>query len=158
MAKKTRTIHAKCHGHAGTRLYTIWRDMRARCVNKNCKRYPDYGGRGITVCDEWRDNCVPFIEWARGNGYSEELTLDRRNNDKGYSPENCRWATRTEQTRNMRNNIILQHAGKEQCVSAWAAELNVPKQTLYSRYRKGWLTERMLTTPVRKRKRKCAGK
>lgn len=88
-----RTTHGLCH----TRIYSIWRGMKSRCYTKTNKSYHLYGGRGITVCAEWRGNAKAFYDWAMANGYTDELTIDRINPDGNYEPANCRWATWEEQ-------------------------------------------------------------
>jgi hypothetical protein len=95
--KRCRTTH----GESSTRLYGIWCRMRMRCTNPNASDYEYYGGRGITVCSEW-SNYTTFAKWARENGYSDELTIDRINNDVGYSPDNCQWVTWQDQAQNRR--------------------------------------------------------
>ena len=90
------------HGLKGTRLYNIWTNMKDRVFNTKNKQYNDYGGRGITICDGWKNDVKSFYDWAMSNGYSDDLSLDRIDNDGGYSPENCRWTTRTVQSRNTR--------------------------------------------------------
>lgn len=91
------------HGQTKTRLYRIWRGMRARCGNPNSKDYPRYGGRGIVVCDAWADDFGAFSMWARANGYDDRLSIDRVDNSLGYSPENCRWADTVVQGTNRRS-------------------------------------------------------
>ncbi len=98
--------YVKKHSRKGTRLYRIWKKMKSRCSNLNDPDYQQYyGSRGITVCDEWLHNFQAFHDWAMSHGYSDELTIDRMDNDKGYSPDNCRWATAEEQRHNQRKVI-----------------------------------------------------
>lgn len=100
--KRAKMLNYK-HGESHkTRLYRIWLNMNNRCNNKRDQNYENYGGRGITVCDEWRQNYMAFRDWALSNGYDEELTLDRINNDEGYRPDNCRWETLKQQANNRR--------------------------------------------------------
>lgn len=90
------------HGHHNERLYGVWKTMKSRCRNPAVAGYENYGGRGIAVCEEWSADYSAFRDWALRTGYQEELTLDRRDNEKGYSAENCRWVSRTTQNRNQR--------------------------------------------------------
>ena len=90
------------HGLVNTGLYGIWRNIKNRTLNPKHKQYNDYGGRGITICDEWKNDFMSFYAWAMTNGYSDELSIDRIDNDGGYSPENCRWTTSIIQNRNKR--------------------------------------------------------
>lgn len=136
------------HRMTNSRLYNIWHKMKERCYNENHVHYNNYGGRGITVCEEWKTNFQSFYEWAIKNGYSENLTLDRINTDKNYCPENCRWATALEQQNNTRNNRIISANGRSQSVARWVEEVKVPYSTIYSRLCNGWSEQDAVMCPV----------
>ena len=103
--KKRRTIEAtKTHGLSNIRLNRIWRSIKDRTLNSKHRAYHNYGGRGIKVCDEWKNDFMSFYNWAMSNGYSDELSIDRIDNDENYEPSNCRWTTKVIQARNQRVN------------------------------------------------------
>lgn len=136
---KERTKEANTtHGGTSSRLYKVWRSMRARCYSPHHKSYPDYGGRGITVCDDWNNDFAAFREWAESTGYSDEagLTIDRIDNSKGYYPENCRWVDATTQANNRRSNHIVTYNGVSKTIAEWADFLEVSPQTLRWRLKK----------------------
>jgi hypothetical protein len=133
-----------------TRLYRIWANMLNRCSKPSATCYNDYGGRGIRVCDEWK-NYILFRKWALSSGYADNLTIDRMNNDGNYEPSNCRWATKLEQASNKRNNRNITFNGTTQTLTQWANEYNINKYTLLSRIDKlGWSIGKAFTTPVKK--------
>lgn len=137
------------HGMTKTRIYSVWTNMWHRCRSPKCSHYDRYGGRGITVCARWKE-FENFLEdmGDAGPGWS----LDRIDNDQGYSPENCRWATPKQQQSNCRSNVNLTHDGKTMILSDWARETGIHFETLRKRLRSGWSTERVLTTLVRGQK------
>jgi len=149
--QKERVVAAHItHGKSGSRLYATWRAMLQRCEKQYDKSYDDYGGRGITVCEEWHD-FANFMQWAERTGYHEGLSIDRIDVNEGYNPVNCRWATMHEQSRNKRNNVNIVYHGVTRCLSDWAATLGINVGVLWMRiFGYGWDVERAFTTPVRK--------
>ena len=136
------------HGKSNTRLYTIWKGILTRCYNKNDPAYAGYGGRGIHMCDEWRENFEAFYMWSINNGYRDNLTIDRIDNKMGYSPDNCRWATNKVQQNNKGNNRLITYAGKTMTLAQWAEETGIGYHKLKDRINKcKWNIERALTTP-----------
>mgnify|MGYP003288865965 CR=1 FL=1 len=136
----------KIHGETNknSRLHRIWSNMNSRCKNPKNNRFHDYGGRGITVCDEWHDY-LTFKQWAMANGYEDHLTIDRIDNDKGYSPNNCRWVNRFVQQNNMRTNTTIEYRGEKHTLAEWSRIFDIPYHTLVTRYTRGWTVERLLT-------------
>jgi len=140
----------RTHGGSGSRLYVIWNAMKQRCFNANSPEYHLYGGRGITVCDEWRNSFEVFRDWALANGYRENLTIDRKDNDKGYCPDNCRWATAMQQANNTRKTRLLTYKGETRSVSEWARILGIRQSTLNMRLNKyRWSVEDALSKGVK---------
>lgn len=125
------------HKMYGTRIYRIWSGMKARCFRKALPEYSRYGGRGITVCKEWKNDFETFHQWAMANGYREDLTIDRINNNGNYEPNNCRWITSKEQSRNTSKNKLLNYKGETHCASYWAEKLDLNYHTLLTHLRKG---------------------
>lgn len=127
------------------RVWSIYHSMKKRCYNSNCPRYKDYGGRGILVCEEWLKGFDYFADWAYKNGYEDNLTLDRVNNDLGYSPENCRWVTNKQQCNNTRKNVVIEYLGKKQTLTEWCEELGMSYYMVQRRLKKGWSVEKAFT-------------
>ena len=124
-----------------TRLYHIWSGMKQRCGNPNAEGYENYGGRGITVCPEWLHNFQVFEDWAYSHGYREYLTIDRIDNGRGYSPDNCRWATRLEQAHNRRSCVgnprLYEINGIFKTSSEWAAIAGISRKRFNKRWAAG---------------------
>lgn len=146
--KDTRTTSAKTHGGSKTRLFHIWASMRRRCTNENTPDYKYYGKRGITVCEEWEDYEV-FSKWAYENGYADNLSIDRIDVNKGYSPDNCRWADAITQANNTRRNRMISYNGETKSLAMWARQYDLPQGLVWRRLEDGWPVERTLTTPKR---------
>lgn len=133
------------HGQAQTRLHRIWKNMKSRCYNPRVPSYRDYGARGITICPEWRDDFNTFYVWAISNGYSEEKSIDRIDNNGAYAPDNCRWATRTEQCRNQRTNHLINTPWGLLCLREASERSGVPLATIKQRIKRGLPEEQLLT-------------
>lgn len=136
------------HGCSRTRIVNIFNEMKKRCYNPNHKWFSRYGGRGITICDEWRLNPQKFIDWAIANGYDDALTIDRIDNDGDYSPENCRWATHKAQANNRCDNHYLTVDGETHTAKEWAEKVGVNYSTLITRLNRGWDVKKSLNMGV----------
>lgn len=136
-AMKKISISNSKNGVEPKKLYNAFTNMKTRCYNKNYFLFHRYGGRGITVCDEWRNDFSAFRKWAFENGWDESLTLDRIDNDKGYSPQNCRWVNKTAQDNNRSTNRYLEHNGERDTLANWSRRLNIPYYVLQHRMEKG---------------------
>lgn len=127
-----------------TRLHKIWRKMLDRCNSK-----PEYAGRGISVCAEWKEY-VNFRTWALSYGYSDDLTIERVNNDGNYEPSNCKWATIAEQTRNRRSSVLLEFNGERMTQSEWGRKLGIDPTTIHYRLKNGLSMEEVFAKPYHK--------
>jgi len=147
--QKEETSNArKKHGMSKTRIYRTWEAMKRRCLKKSDSSYKYYGGRGIEICDRWKNSFENFYEDMK-NGYSDELQIERKNNNGNYSPENCIWATRAEQSKNTRRNVFIICKGKTQTMSEWSAESGICIGTIFARLKLGWSGEKAVTQPVK---------
>lgn len=126
-----RDVSAK-HNMCEHELYPTWNNMMQRCNNPKHIAYERYGGAGIKVCDEWKD-ITAFINWANESGYDRSLTLDRIDNAKGYSPENCKWSTKSEQAINRRTSKMYEYKNEIMTLNQWSRKLKIPQSTLWYR-------------------------
>ena len=133
--------HHNMHGQCYTRLYNIWTHIKQRCTNPNDEAYKNYGGRGINICEEWSSNFSNFYEWSMFNGYNENLEIDRIDNNKNYSPDNCRWITHQEQQLNKRNNKLITYNGITKPLKSWTDELGIDYHKTLCRLWIGWSVE-----------------
>lgn len=139
------------HGLSKNPLYSEWYSMIRRCYNPKADNYERYGGRGITVCEEWLHSPAMFFAWVESiGGKPEGFTLDRIDNNGPYAPDNCRFADNRTQSRNKRSNTMISANGKTQCVSDWSKESGIPVNTIQGRLARGWNIEQAVTQPVKK--------
>lgn len=132
-------------------LYAVWYGMKRRCYDARCKEYVWYGVRGIVVENEWKESFQDFYSWAVTNGFESGLSIDRKDNDKNYCPDNCRWATAKEQAANTRNAKLLTINGTTLPINGWARRIGMSPVTIRSRIAAGWETEAILAPTNRSR-------
>lgn len=126
------------HGKRKTRLYRIWANIKTRCYNTNDPHYPRWGGKGVVMCEEWKNSFSSFYTWSIANGYREDLTIDRIDCDGNYEPSNCRWITWADQNRNKKDVRFITYNGKTQTIGQWTKELGIGKETIRERLKRGW--------------------
>ena len=138
------------HGMKKTAIYFSWKNMQDRCLNKNCSSYKNYGGRGIKICSEWlgRNGFRNFYK-DMGDKPSDQHSIDRRDNNGNYEPDNCRWATRIEQANNKRNNRYYKYENESLTITQWCRKLGINSWTVKSRIKRGASFEEAITRPVR---------
>lgn len=143
------------HGFSKKRIYHIWEDMKNRCYAERGEQYCNYGGRGISVCDEWlgEDGAKKFIKWAYANGYDEnaqfgECTLDRIDVNGNYEPQNCRWVSAKKQANNTRKNLYISYMGETKTLAEWCEHLGLPYHTIKKRIYSGWNIEDAFLKPI----------
>lgn len=134
------------HGLTKSTEYRIWYSMIVRCYSEKHISYRNHGGRGISVCNRWRSNFQNFID-DMGCRPTNKHTLERIDNNSGYSPENCRWATYKEQQNNKRNNVILIHGGESMTITQWGEKLGIGDGIIWKRLKRGWPVKKALFTP-----------
>ena len=122
--------------------------MKKRCYLKSHMHYSNYGGRGIKVCDEWKQSVKSFNDWAITHGYKDDLTIDRIDNDGDYCPDNCRWVTYKEQMRNKKRNHFLTVKGVTKTIAEWSEIVGIHERTLCARAKRGWTDEQIVLTKI----------
>lgn len=150
--RKSASISAKRSRHGGARHgnrapeYGVWKGIVARCCNPSIRNFHRYGGRGITICDRWRNDFAAFLADV-GERPSKEHSIDRIDNARGYEPGNCRWATRVEQASNTRANVFVSAHGESLTIATWARRAGIPAPTINRRLSRGWSPERAVSEP-----------
>lgn len=152
LKKEITSLTKTKHHLSRTPLYSTWQGIKDRCLNPRCKQYNDYGGRGITVCDEWLGEygSTNFCKWSLDNGYKKGLELDRIDVNKGYSPNNCRWVSNSVQANNKRTTRFITYNGRTQSLADWCREYKLPYVTIQGRLSNDWDFERAITTPIKR--------
>lgn len=139
------------HNATGTRLYEIYRGFKTRCYNQNDYHYKWYGAKGIKVCDEWLNNYKSFQKWALENGYQDNLTIDRIDNNGNYEPSNCRWINHKEQCNNRRTNHLITIQNETKTITQWAETVGIDRKVIERRIKKGMTGIDLLKPPAYKK-------
>lgn len=147
LMKETKTIH----GFSNTKIYQAYKNIKTRCYVESSIGFKNYGGRGIKMCEEWKNDFMSFYNWSINNGFKEGLEIDRIDVNKDYKPSNCRWVTRETQANNKRNTIYLTYNNEVKNLKQWSEDVGIPVRVLRSRYKEKWDTEKILTTPYIKK-------
>ena len=120
------------------KIYKVWSGIKQRCFNPNSNRYKNYGGRGISICDEWKNSFETFCKWALENGYKEGLSIDRIDHEKDYDPSNCRWTDEITQQNNRTNNTLYEYEGETHTLTEWSRIKGIKPKTFCTRWRRGY--------------------
>lgn len=143
----------KTHGEYKSLLYFRWQNIKNRCFNKNYHQWELYGGRGITMCNEWKNDYTKFRDWALVNGYKPELQIDRTNNNGNYEPNNCRWVTAKKNSNNRRSNILVKYKGKTLPLKIWCEKLGLKYKAIWRRIQKhNWTVKKAFETKLKTNK------
>jgi len=148
-AKRKLKTHGQTRGEY-SRIYRIWRGMKSRCYNENNKNYFRYGGRGVIVFDSWVNNYSEFQRWSLENGYKDNLTIDRVDNNGNYEPSNCRWTTMVVQARNRRNSMVVIYNGESVNLMEISEKVGIRVSVIRSRLNYEWSIEKSIETPLRR--------
>ena len=154
MKSMTETNWRITHNMSSTRIYRIYYSMKSRCYNKNHIAYHRYGGRGIKICDDWKDDFTKFYSWAIDNGYTDALSIDRVDNDGNYCPENCRWVALQSDAQQLgrKGSRYISFNGETKQLCEWAKQYGIKPTTLRERLRRGWTMQEALSTSATNRK------
>lgn len=144
LREEVRRTSTRKHGLSNYRPYYVWKDIKRRCYDETATGYKNYGGRGISMCDEWKDNVMAFCDWAHTSGYQRGMSIDRIDNDGNYEPANCVWKTMKEQGNNKRTNHIVEIGGIKRTLSEWADFAGIAYGTVYARVEKGYSGEEII--------------
>ncbi len=136
------------HGMSNTRIYGCWKNMKSRCYSANNKRYKNYGGRNISVCDKWVHNFDEFYKWALLNGYNDTLTIERIDVNGNYSPQNCKWIPFYEQQLNTTRSRYVTYKEQTHTLAEWARIFDMPPHIVCGRLTKGWTMEEVEKVPI----------